>query len=94
MKPRATEDTPPYVAECIASGQINAPRLLASGAVFAVLLAVMSFIEAPIPRQNVTARINDDPQYTASIVRSAASAATPLATDRCARLPWAPAGHS
>jgi hypothetical protein len=47
MRRRVTELTPSYAAEVIASAQISSPRLVASVALFVMLLAGMSLVECP-----------------------------------------------
>ena len=73
MNSRFTEDTAPYAADCVASAQVNAPRLLASGALLVVLLTAMTFIEAPVARHDLRAHVAGDPQSTSSVIGSAAN---------------------
>ena len=81
MKSRSTEDTAPYAADCVASAQVNAPRLLASGVLFTVLLVAMTFIEAPIARQALRTYVAGVPQSTLSIVGSAANGGRVIIAD-------------
>jgi hypothetical protein len=67
MNRRVSDDTATYAADCVASAEMNVPRLLASCALLAVLLAAMTFIEAPRPRQDFYVQADEDPQSTASI---------------------------
>ena len=49
MRRRVTEDTPSYAAETIRSAQVSGSHLAASSGLVLLLLAGMSFVEAPIP---------------------------------------------
>jgi hypothetical protein len=49
MNRRVSDDTATYAADCVASADTNLPRLVASCALFAALLAGMSFVDAPLP---------------------------------------------
>ena len=75
MNSRCAEDTAPYAADCIASAQVNAPRLLASSALFVVLLAAMTFVEAPVARHDLRTHVARDPQSTSSVLGAAANRA-------------------
>jgi hypothetical protein len=86
MNSRHTEDTASYAVDCVASAQFNAPRLLASGALFAVLLTAMTFIEAPIARHDLGMHVAGDPQSTSSIIRSAANGERDFTADQCAHI--------
>ena len=67
MNRRVTDDTATFAAGCVASAEMNVPRLVASSALFAVLLAATTFIEAPLPRQDFYVQAAEDPQSTSSI---------------------------
>jgi hypothetical protein len=70
MNSRHTENTASYAADCLASAQVDAPRLLASGVLFVVLLTAMTFVEAPISRHDLRTHVAGDPQSTSSIIES------------------------
>ena len=67
MNRRVSDDTASYAADCVASADINLPRLIASCALFAALLAAMTFLEAPLPREDLYAQAAGDPQSTSSM---------------------------
>ena len=87
MNSRRAEDTAPYAAECLASAQVNAPRLLASSALFVVLLTAMTFIEAPIARHDLRTHVAGDPQSTGSIPGAAANSGRVFTADRALGCP-------
>jgi hypothetical protein len=64
MNRRVSDDTASYAADCVASADMNVPRLVASCALFAALLATMTFLEAPLPREDLYAQAAGDPQST------------------------------
>ena len=70
MNSRFTEDTVPYAADCLASAQVDAPRLLASGVLLVVLLTAMTFVEGPVARHDLRAHVAADPQSTSSVIGS------------------------
>ena len=70
MNRRASDDTATYAADCVASADMNLPRLVASCALFAALLAGMSFVDAPLPRNQFYLQAAGDPQSTSSITGS------------------------
>ena len=70
MKRRLSDDSATYTADCVSSADMNLPRLVASCALFAALLAAMTFLEAPLPREVLYAQTVGDPQSTSSIRRS------------------------
>ena len=72
MNFRRAEDTAPYAADCLASAQVNAPRLLASSALFVVLLAAMTF-EALVARHDLRTHVAGDPQSTSSVIGAEAN---------------------
>jgi hypothetical protein len=67
MNRRVSDDTATYAADCIASADMNLPRSVASCALFAALLAAMTFLEAPLAREDLYAQTAGDPQSTSSI---------------------------
>ena len=71
MNRRVSDDTATYMADCVASADMNLPRLVASCALFAALLAGMSFVDAPLPRNQFYLQAAGDPQSTSSISGSA-----------------------
>jgi hypothetical protein len=81
MHRRAAKDTPSYVADAVASAQINGRRLTASGGLFVVLLVAMSQIEAPIPRSGGNVLTPEDAQNTLPVGSPSArgSVITPVA---------------
>jgi hypothetical protein len=66
MNRRVSDDTATYAADCLASADINLARLIASCALFAALLAGMTFVDAPLPRNQFYVQAGD-PQSTSSI---------------------------
>ena len=67
MNRRVRDDTATYMADCVASADMNLPRLLASCALFAALLAAMTFVDAPLPRDELYVQATGDPQLISSI---------------------------
>ncbi len=67
MNHRVSDDTATYMADCVASADMNLPRLVASCALFAALLAVMTFVDAPLPRDELYVQATGDPQLISSI---------------------------
>jgi hypothetical protein len=67
MNRRVSDDTATYAADCVASADMDLPRLIASCALFAALLAGMSFVDAPLPRNQYYVQASGDPQSTSSI---------------------------
>ena len=70
MNRRVSDDTATYTADCVASADIKLPRLVASCALFAALLAAMTFVDAPLPRHEFYVQATGDPQITSSISES------------------------
>ena len=66
MNRRVSDDTATYTADCVASADMNLPRLIASCALFAALLAAMTFVDAPLPRHEFYVQATEDPQITSS----------------------------
>jgi hypothetical protein len=87
MKSRCAEDTAPYAADCLASAQVNAPRLLASSALFVVLLAAMTFIETPVACNDLRTHVARDPQSTSSVLAAAANSGRAFTADSALRCP-------
>ena len=87
MKSRCAEDTAPYAADCLASAQVNAPRLLASSALFVVLLAAMTFIETPVARHDLRTHVARDPQSTSSVLGAAPNSGRAFTADSALRCP-------
>jgi hypothetical protein len=81
MNSRRAEDTAPYATDCLASAQVNAPRLLASSALFVALLAAMTFIEAPVERHDLRTRAAGDPQSTSSVIGAEAKSGRAFIAD-------------
>ena len=73
MNSRRAEDTTPFAADCLASAQVNAPRLLASSALFVVLLVAMTFIETPVACNDLRTHVAGDPQSTSSVIGAEAN---------------------
>ena len=67
MNRRVSDDTATYAVDCVASADMNLPRLVASCALFGTLLAAMTFLEAPLQREDLYAQTAGDPQSTSSI---------------------------
>jgi hypothetical protein len=67
MNRRVSDDTATYTADCVASADIKLPRLVASCALLAALLAAMTFVDAPLPRSEFYVQAGGDPQSTSSI---------------------------
>jgi hypothetical protein len=72
MNFRAKRDTAIYAADCLASAQVDASRLLASGVLFLALLTAMTFVDAPIATHDLRAHVAVDPQTTSSVIGDAA----------------------
>jgi hypothetical protein len=70
MNRRVSDDTATYAADCVASADMNLPRLVASCALFAALLAGMTFVDCPLPRSEFYVQAAGDPQSTSSISES------------------------
>jgi hypothetical protein len=81
MNFRRAEDTAPYAADCLASAQVNGPRLLASSALFIVLLAATTFIEAPVARHDLRTHVAGDPQSTSSVIGAGANSGRAFTAD-------------
>jgi hypothetical protein len=64
---RVSDDTASYAPDCVASADMNLPRLVASCALFAALLAAMTCLEDPLPREDLYAQAAGDPQSTSSM---------------------------
>src|SRR3954463_7297732 len=81
MNFRSKRDTATYAADCIASAQVDASRLLASGVLFVALLTAMTFVEAPIAKHDLRAHVAVDPQTTSSVIGDAANSRRGLTAD-------------
>jgi len=81
MSSRCTEDTVPYATDCVASAEVNAPRMLASGVLFFVLLTAMTFIEAPIAHDGLRAQVVGDRQSTSSTLGHATTGGRVITTE-------------
>jgi hypothetical protein len=86
MHRRAAEDTPSYVADAVASAQINGRELAASFGLVTLVLLAMTLIEAPILFQDGPTQLTEDkriisPDGSSSICTTARSLMEQVATE-------------